>query len=90
MTLMDAVKSGICRVRDPQWAEDTCYLKLDLLRTIDNHFYHGPWVHLYSPVTQKTIGEKTPQDLICIAMQWDEDGWDEYKGEIAEGDTKDL
>ncbi len=83
MTLRDAVHKKISRVRLPHWAEPTCYLKIDLFRD-----GHGPWVHLYSPVTQKAIGAPCPQDILCLTFPWDEDGWDEYTGEISEGDSE--
>lgn len=90
MTLNDAVRLGIARVRVPKWAEATCYLKLDLIQESGNKFLSGPWLHLYSPVTQKAIGERTPQDLLFNVISWDEEGFEAYTGEIAEGDTQNV
>ena len=92
MTLHDAVRLGICRVREPNWAEKTCYMKIDLIQKErgKNEFAHGPWLHLYSPISQKAIGARTPQDMLCTLVNWDEDGYEVYTGEIAEGDTQNV
>jgi hypothetical protein len=67
-------------------------MKIDLIQDEvgKNKFSHGPWLHLYSPVTQKAIGVRTPQDILFSFVDWDADGLEAYTGEIAEGDTQNV
>lgn len=81
MTLNDAVQQGISRVFDPSWAPKDAYLKIDL---VENG--HGPWIHLYSVSEQNIIGQPTPQTLLFSSVDWNEDGWEKYEGEISEND----
>ena len=79
MTLKEAISKGICRVRDPKWSCSNAYFKLDV---VDG--WHGQWVHFYNPDEQRAAGLKTPQDLLFALIDWNEDGWEEYVGEICE------
>lgn len=81
MTLRDAVHRGISQVRDPQWAPPNDYLKVYLIKNEDGTFSHGPWMYLYSPL-QSVMGIPTPQTLLFTSVNWDEDGWEEYTGEL--------
>ena len=86
MTLNEAARSGVSRVRDPQWANPGDYLKVHLIKNEDGTFHHGPWLNLYSPL-QSVMGVPTPQSLLFTSVNWDEDGWDVYTGELNEEDT---
>ena len=78
MTLQEAYIQGVERVRQPQWACSTTYLKLDLLPDS-----LGPWGHLYDPEIQILIGEPTPQNILII---WDKyDKYEPYTGPIHYG-----
>ena len=82
MKLTDAASKGITRVRRPVWADETAYLKLDILS--DGGM--GPWVHLYEPDAQAAIGVKTPQDILAIDDKTDD--YVEYTGNIYPETTK--
>ena len=81
MTPRQACKQGIRRIRDPKWACERDYLLIDIIEGAGGERYHGPWVHLYSPL-QPVIGQPTPQDLLFNRIDWDEEGIEEYTGEL--------
>ena len=62
MTLAEAAKAEIARVRLTQWANADAYLKIDLFPG----GMCGPWAHLYERKTQEAIGESTPQNLLTM------------------------
>ena len=76
MTLGDAAKKGIARVRLPIWANKNAYMKIDLV----GGGRLGPWGKLYERGTQEAIGEPTPQILSVIGDT--SDGYEEYTGEL--------
>jgi len=79
MTLNEAVKQGISRAFDPSWVLKDAYLKIDLFEE-----GHGPWIHLYSASDQRILGQPTPQTLLFSSVDWNEDGWEKYEGEICD------
>lgn len=80
VTPSEAVQRGIRRIRDPKWANPGDYLLIDIIE-MGGRRYRGPWVHLYCPA-QAVIGQPTPQDLLCTMIDWDEEGIEEYTGEL--------
>jgi hypothetical protein len=80
MTLAEAARHGIRRVRLAKWAYPTAYLKQDLFGED-----RGPWVHLYERATQETIGESTPQTFLVMLVD-DEDGFTPYDGPLDPAD----
>jgi hypothetical protein len=82
MTLNQAVARGISKVRDPNWASPEDYILIDLIPDPKNpgHFWHGPWLHLYSPL-QPILGQPTPQEILFNSLNWDEDGWVAFEPE---------
>jgi hypothetical protein len=92
MTIKEAIEQGIPRLRDPKWAQEVAYIKIDLLQINPNkpEFNCGPWFHLYEPETQKIMGEPTPQDMLFTLFDMHEAGWEAYTGPICEGDTTDV
>lgn len=81
MTLSEAAKAGICRVRRPMWADEKTYARLDLVG--DGRM--GPWLHLYSRAEQSAIGEPTPQEIMCVGDTTDD--YEEYTGETDSDDA---
>ena len=77
MTIKDAIKCKISRVKKNYWAFSDSYVKLD--------FYEdgmcGPWASLYSRTEQTLIKEPTPQKFLLIFGDTESD-WEEYLGEI--------
>lgn len=92
MTINDAIRLGICRIRMPYWAEPTCYLKLEFIQKEagSSAFYVGPWFRLFSPVTQKGCGYPTPQDILSFNFSFDEEGWEPYIGPISDKDGSNV
>ncbi len=82
MTLREAVKRGISKVRDPGWACKDDYIQIDILPNPADPKspHHGPWVHLYSPLNE-VVGNPNPATMLCTMFDWNEDGWEEYKPE---------
>jgi len=83
MTLLEAVKAGIIRVRRKTWITPTAYLKLGYDAQVGLY----PVAHLYERETQKSIGEPTPQ-VVNSHDYWDDD-YEEYKGVRDKDDTGD-
>lgn len=79
MTLQEAVDKGVARLRQPQWVNDTDYIKIDILK--GNKL--GPWFHLYSPIN-KQIGNSNPLSHLWINFDnaTEYNMWEEYKGPI--------
>lgn len=61
MTLSEAARQGILRVRLPIWANEGEYLRQDVIRD-DDGVTRGPWVHLFSRY-QEALEANTPQTL---------------------------
>lgn len=80
MKLREAASRGISRVYLEEWAEPNCYLKIDILPDGSR----GPWLHLFSPQAQKSIGAPTPQDFIEFGDPYDD--FLEYVGPLADED----
>jgi hypothetical protein len=86
MTLGEAARLGISRVRLPRWSNPLDYLKLDIVQMPDGHYTFGPWVHLYAPI-QSVIGEPTPQDIPAWGREMSVSEWEIYAGPRNEKDT---
>lgn len=74
MTINEAIKANIARVRLPIW-NATAYLKIHLVKG-----GLGPWVELWDRPIQEIIPAPTPQTLPA----WDlgeESRWEESTGE---------
>jgi len=54
------------RIRQPNWAEQSAYLRLSVLAHPDGTRNIGPWAHLFSRQTQALIGEPTPQVVTTL------------------------
>jgi hypothetical protein len=74
MTLLEAVKAGIIRVRRKTWITPSAYLKL----MYDAQVGLYPVAHLYERESQKSIGEPTPQ--VVFVRDYYQKDYEEYKG----------
>jgi len=61
MTIREAAKAGIARIRLDTWASKEDYLKLTILPG----GLVGPWVKFYSPINEIT-GQENPQTIFCF------------------------
>jgi hypothetical protein len=80
MTLSEAAKRGISRLRKPVWADEKTYLKIDCLA----RGKRGPWVHLYSHAEQNANGAPTPQSVLGGDGN---DDYEEYTGLLDPADA---
>jgi hypothetical protein len=74
MTLLEAVKAGIIRVRRKTWLDSSGYLKLGYSAQVGLY----PTCYFYARGRQKSFGEPTPQ-VVNSDDYW-EDDYEEYKG----------
>jgi hypothetical protein len=80
MTLADAARQDISRIRLPIWAVPTAYVKLSL-----SEGRYAWWALLFERRTQEAIGEFTPQQLAIVF--WDSPDWEPYTGALDPADT---
>lgn len=59
ISINDAVKLGIERIRKPMWSDQFDHVKIDI---IDGQL--GPWIHLFSP-ENKMFNGKDPVNLLA-------------------------
>lgn len=87
MTIAEATKRGIRRLRCPNWVNPEAYIRIDILQDKGKNC-HGPWMRLFDRVTQERIGEPTPQTvLITIGNTLEADDIVEYTGPRDPADT---
>jgi len=60
ISINEAASKGINKLRRPNWANPTDYVKIDIIEGMA-----GPWMHLYS-VLNEEINGKNPVDVLCI------------------------
>lgn len=71
ISIEQAAAQDIERLRMPQWANPTDFLKIDILRDGKP----GPWTHFYSDLNVEING-RNPVDILCVQM--------DYKAEVYE------
>lgn len=76
MTISEAAKAGIRRLRRPRWADPVAYVRLDLV----GEGNRGPWMNLYDRATQNVCGVSTPQKVFSFESRLISD-YVEYTGE---------
>lgn len=81
LSIEDAWKQRVARLRRPIWANPLDHLKLDLIG--ENR--HGPWVHLFSPFNQECNG-RDPVDLLCIQIDCAERAYVPYTGPLPDSE----
>lgn len=72
MTINEAIKNNINKIRKPYWVNKNEYIKLDIL---ENGIY-GPWAHFYSS-NNNSIGLTNPVNILWL--QDNSKDWEEYK-----------
>ena len=79
MTIREALDKRIPRIRKSAWS-NVAYLRLPLLE----NGKEGPWAELYDRYGQQACGVKVGSDrLMIIGPQLEDDGYEEFTGEIA-------
>lgn len=82
MTLSEAAKRGITRLRLPWWANENAYVRIDIV----GNGQAGVWLHLYDRAAQEAIGEPTPQSVLCIGDSTVD--YEAYQGKLDREDQK--
>lgn len=62
LSVREAARRGVERVRDPRWSHPMDHLRIDLMG--DGKM--GPWLHLYSPFNG-VVNQRDPVDLLVLA-----------------------
>lgn len=76
LSLRDAAKRGITRLRSPKWAHPMDHIKIDI---IDKDL--GPWVHLYAPFNQE-CNKRDPVSLFVFHVNADDAAYLPYDGPL--------
>jgi hypothetical protein len=71
VTISEACREGVMRLRRPMWANPNAYMTITLIRQGDKLFY-GPWSNLYDRRCQEAIGEPTPQKFLNVGDTTDD------------------
>lgn len=82
ISINDAVKLGIERIRKPMWSDPLDHVKIDI---IDGQL--GPWIHLFSP-ENKMFNGKDPIDIPTITDRFlaDDKDYAPYDGPLPDSD----
>jgi len=79
ISINEAAKRGIDRLRKPKWAQPEDHLKIDI---IDGR--PGPWGHLYAPFNRECNGRDPVHELMLQGT--DETEWLPYTGPLPDSD----
>lgn len=83
MTIAEACRQGIQRVRKARWRRPDEYLALTLRAdgppSRDVHYFMGPWARLYS-AANTVIGQRNPQEILILADNATD--WEPYTGPL--------
>lgn len=71
LSIRQAAKNGIDKLRRPIWALREDHIQIDLF---ENGKF-GPWVHIYSPVNDQING-KNPVDVLITEFDVDAVEWE--------------
>ena len=63
ISINEALKLGIPRLRKPIWANPLDHIKIDIF---DGRI--GPWIHLYAPFNKECNG-RDPVDILAIGQE---------------------
>jgi hypothetical protein len=71
MTIDEAVKKGINKIKKSNWVNKNDYLLLDIVDGV-----YGPWGHLYSS-NNELIGNEDPVNILLLNDNSND--WEEFK-----------
>lgn len=80
ISINEAAKAGIERVRKPAWAQPEDHLKIDIFDGKP-----GPWIHLYAPFNKECNG-RDPVNILIIEFDCDAKDYIPYKGPLPDSD----
>jgi hypothetical protein len=79
MTIQQAIQQRIPRVRQPQWANPSAYLRLPLFADGG----HGPWAELYDDLTQQDVLGERPGSQRVFLMFDTSENYEPYTGAVS-------
>ena len=83
ISINDAVRAGIVRLRKPVWVNKMDHIKIDIVEGA-----LGPWVHLYAPFNLRCNG-RDPVNLLTVlhsASSFDNREYEVYEGPLPESE----
>lgn len=80
ISVTQAAKQGIERIRRPIWANQLDHLKIDIIDGVP-----GPWLHLYCPFNKECNG-RDPVNVLCIDSDYDAKEYEPYTGPLPDSD----
>jgi hypothetical protein len=80
ISINEAARAGIDRLRKPLWANPLDHLKIDI---IDGEL--GPWLHVFAPFNKECNG-RDPVDILIIQMDLDKPEYEIYDGPLPDSD----
>jgi hypothetical protein len=79
ISIREAAKAGIWRVRQKQWINPLDHLLIDIMRDGTP----GPWTHLYSPIN-RAISGRDPVSILATVVSYNAQEWLPYTGPVWE------
>ncbi len=80
ISMREAAKRGIERIRRPIWADKMDHLKLTI---VDGNL--GPWIKLYAPFNQECNG-RDPVEMLIVQADPDKAAYVPYEGPLPESE----
>ena len=80
ISIAEAAKQGIARLRKPIWANPLDHLKIDIIEDMP-----GPWLHLYCPFNKECNG-RDPVDVLGIGSDYDAKEFEPYVGPLPDSE----
>ncbi len=80
ISIKEAAKLGIERVRRPIWADPLDHLKLAIIKGD-----LGPWVKLYAPFNKECNG-RDPVEMLIFQLDTDKQAYVAYEGPLPESE----
>ncbi len=81
LSINDAAKQGVGRLRKKVWAEPMDHIKIDIL----SGGVPGPWIHLYAPFNKECNG-RDPVDVLCTMVDYNKAEFVPYDGPLPDSD----
>lgn len=80
ISIQQAAKQGIERIRRPSWADPMDHLKIDIINDRP-----GPWLHLYGP-SNNEINRRDPVDMLGLYYDLNLEEFVPYTGPLPDSE----
>lgn len=85
ISINEAVKQGIERLRNPIWVTPEDHLKIDIIELEGGEKEPRPWAKLYCPFNLECNG-KDPVELLLLFVDCDKAEWEPYAGVLPDSE----